>query len=86
MKIENVVLEILVNGFGLFLLFSSFVNIDLLKLPQIIFISLIVMNGYFINKKVLREEKCNVDFKQIGVAAGIGFANLLFLILVRKLF
>ena len=86
MKINRIALEILVNGLSLFLLFSAFVNIDLLKLYQIVILSLIVMNGYLINKKVLRSKKCNINIKQILVALGFGIVNFIILLIIKKLF
>lgn len=87
MKFENILLEILVNGTTLFFLFSSFVNIDLLRVSQIILLSSIIINAYLINKKVLRQNnKCNINLKQILTAFGIGLFNLIFFIGIKTIF
>lgn len=86
MKIENIILEVLVNGGSLFFLFSAFVNIDLLKMHQIVIVSLIIGNGYLLNKKILRKNQCNLSYKQILVALSIAIINFIFLILVSKIF
>ena len=86
MKFDSILLEVLVNGFVLFFLFSSFVNIDLLKMPQIVVLSTIIMNGYLINKKVLRGKKCKINLKQILAGVGIGIFNFIFLFMLKKIF
>ena len=86
MKIENTILQILVNGITIYFVLGSFFNIDLLKLSQILILSIVIMNGYLINKKVLRENKCNINFKQIGVAVGMAIVNILILIIMKKIF
>ena len=85
-EFNNIPLEILVNGLTIFLLFSSFVNIDKLKMYHILILSSIVTNGYLINKKILRKERCKIGVKQILVASSIGVANFAFLMMFRKLF
>jgi len=60
MNYNNLILKIIINGGTLFLLFNSFVNIDLLKMFQIFILSSIVTNTYLLNKK-----KCNIEIKKI---------------------
>jgi len=86
MKPENIILEILVNGGALFFLFSAFINIDLLKMHQIAIISLVITNGYLLNKKILRNGKCKISLKQILIALGIAIFNFGFLLMISKLF
>ena len=86
MKKENIILEILVNGGGLFFLFSAFVNIDLLKMHQIAIMSIIVINGYLLNKKILRTKDCKVSIKQILMGFGFAIFNFLFLLVIAKIF
>lgn len=86
MIIKKVALDVLVNALSLFLLFSAFVNIDLLKIYQIVILSIIIMNGYLINKKILRSNKCKINIKQIFVALGFGFVNFLILLIIKKIF
>jgi hypothetical protein len=86
MKFQQILLEILVNGFALFFLFNAFINLDLLKIPQMFILSTIIMNAYLINKKTLRNKQCNINIKQIGVGLGIGFVNLIILIILKKIF
>ena len=86
MKKENIILEVLVNGGILFFLFSAFVNIDLLKMHQIAILSIIVINAYVLNKKILRKNTCKISLKQILVALGIGIFNFIFLFIVSKIF
>ena len=53
---------------------------------HVVILSLIVMNGYLINKKVLRAEKCKINIKQILVALGFGIVNFAILFLIKKIF
>lgn len=86
MKIENIILEVLVNGFILFFLFSAFINIDLLKMHQIAIMGIIISHGYLLNKKVLRNHTCKLSYKQILVALAIGIVNFGFLFAISKIF
>ena len=85
MKVNQIILEILVNGIALYFLASSFLNIDLLKISQVLILSTIISNAYLINKKVLRNKKCEVNIKQIGVGLAIAIASLLFLSSLKKI-
>ena len=80
----QIILEILVNAISLFLIASAFVNIDLLNFAQIFLFSLIIMNCYFINKKVLRTHNCKINQKQVIVAFGMSVVNMLFLLVLKK--
>ena len=86
MDFYQILLEILINGTAFFLLFNSFLNLDLMTLPQIAIFASIIMNGYLINKKVLRDKKCKISYTQLGVAFGIGVVNFIFLGLLKKIF
>ena len=86
MKIRKVLLDILVNGTTLYLLFISFLNIDLMKMYQALILSAIIINVYLINRKVLRKDECDLGWKQVGVALGIGFVNFFFLLGFKKIF
>ena len=82
----NIVLDILVNFFLVFFLINAFLNLDLLKTTQSILLSVLIINAYIINKKIIRNKKCHINWKQILVACGIGIANFFFLLALRKLF
>ena len=86
MNYQKIILEILVNGIGLYFLVAIFLNIDLIKIPQILLISFILMNGYLINKKVLRSKECNISMKQTGIAFGMSLVCMIILLILQKIF
>lgn len=86
MKLDNILLQVLINGMILFLLFSSFVNMDLLKIHQIAILSIIVINGYLLNKKLLQKEDCKLSWKQILVGLGMGVSNFIILFVIKRIF
>ena len=86
MKIRKLLLDLLVNGTTLYLLFISFLNIDLMKMYQALILSAIIINVYLINRKVLRKEECDLGWKQVVVAIGIGIANFFLLFVFKKMF
>lgn len=82
----NILLDIIVNGLlGIFLVIS-FLHLDLLKIYQILLISVLIMNSYLINKKVLRRKDCKVNYKPVIIGLGIGLVNFIFLNIIRKIF
>ena len=85
-KILKIIFDIFINGTLLFFFINAFLNIDVLKISQIILLSILVINGYIINKKILRENKCRISWKQVLTAFGIGLTNMLFLIFAKKIF
>ena len=82
----QLILEFLVNGISLFLVASAFVNIDLLDFSQIFLFSLIITYVYFINKKVLRTQKCKINQNQVIIAFSMSLLNALFLIFIKRLY
>ena len=76
----------MVNGVLGYFLLVSFLNIDLLKPLQILLLSVLIMNAYLINKKILRTKTCTIDYQPVLIGFGIGLANMVFLIVVKKLF
>lgn len=86
MNILKIILEILVNVILGFFLLASFINIDLIGPFQILILSVIIMNAYLINKKVLRRNDCKIDYKPIVVGIGISFVYFIFLNIIKKIF